>query len=1047
MRRISEFLSLNEEQGRILEASGKVSVRAGAGSGKTRAIIARYIAILETAEADIPQIAAITFTENAAGELKSRIIREIAGYIDRYGHRGNIKDGWRRKISSAPIGTIHSFCSGILRENAFDSGFPLGFSVIEDSEKDSFYEQSVARFFLEKTKIADSRFMKLLELESYDYAQIVRTTSMILKEAARLHLVPPFFYFAGFAFSQEPDSARLEEMQDELHKEIENHISLLSSRSERKKTELGGLDERIDITLGIDGNIRHLRNLYGNIKDSVKTYQVEESRKSLLETLFSIMGHYDYKINSLYLDLSGEAYQFLVRRRIADEKIEYEDMIRFTMELFAGNPETLRYYRNFFRFIIVDEFQDTDSLQLELLEMLTGGDAGGSLIAVGDLNQSIYGFRGAQPEMFEGILRRKDFEKISFTTNYRSNGSLIRFFNAFFEGVFPKGYYDPMTLAPGETVSGEAVEVIVSEGASSSECAELEACAVASRIADLQRESCGKTAILFRSSSKVSVYENALAREGIRFQSRVGRDFYDLAEVRDVMSMLRYFLDPKDDLALASVLRSPYFGASDDELLSHFRDEPKKNGSRVSEYIRFLDGKREENVGADTFRVVDLAVNGLGYSSAVRALADGEARYLNLRKLLFVTERLISRKGCGLCQVVEHFDSMLREGAEECMFEETGDDVVRLMTVHGAKGLEFENVFICDTNSRKPTKSERVMADAEEGFIIRYPSSASDYWNDLKELIETREAFEEQRALYVAMTRAEKRLFVCLSGKRASKELRILVEKGSFAELIDSRLSQRKIPDDKRQGRESLAELIDPGLLLSSRCLGMPDGFVDQEMGIVFTGLVTRESEEPVRVRDTSPFSRKEISSDLKYFEPLYEGEEKPPRAGTSSLPDLFSPTDRLKDPQRTGSIMHRFLETWDFREETVEREIEFVLGEFLVSNPDMKNLLLELSSNFLSSELFPFISAAERVRRELKFVFDPEKGSTPKRGRIDILTEESGGVRLFDYKYRKSMDDEARSTYEEQMDGYCEAVRSRFEKPLLSRHIVLIPRVELVSI
>ena len=707
MRRISEFLSLNQEQGRILEAAEKTAVRAGAGSGKTRAIIARYIGILETGEADIPQIVAITFTENAAAELKSRIIHEIARYIGRYGHRGNITDGWRRKISSAPIGTIHSFCSGMLRENAFDSGLPLGFSVIEDSEKDSFYEQSAGRFFLEKTKSADPRLRRLLELESYDYARIVRTTSMILKEAARLHLVPPFRYVASHAFPEKPDAGKLEDMQRDLQKKIGEHISLLPSVSRKKRDDLEVLGRKIDITLGIDSNIRHLKVLYGSVKDSVKTYEVEQSRKSLLSTLFRIMGYYDHEINSLYLDLSGDAYQFLVNRRIGEEKIEYEDMIRFAMELLGENPGILSYYRNFFRFIIVDEFQDTDCLQLELLELLTGGDAGGSLIAVGDLNQSIYGFRGAQPEMFADILGREDFEKISFTTNYRSSGSLIGFFNAFFEGVFPTGYYDPMTLAPGEADSGEPVEVIVSEGASSSECAELEARAVASRIAELQRESCGRTAILFRSSSKVSVYENALAREGVRFQSRVGRDFYDLAEVRDVMSMLRYFLDPKDDLALASVLRSPYFGASDDELLSHFRGEPQKNGRRVSEYIRFLDRKREENIGADTFRVVDLAVNGLGYSSAVRALPDSEARYLNLRKVLLVTEGLISRKGCGLCQVVEHFDSMWREGAEERMFEETGDDVVRLMTVHGAKGLEFENVFICDTNSRKPTERPR----------------------------------------------------------------------------------------------------------------------------------------------------------------------------------------------------------------------------------------------------------------------------------------------------------------------------------------------------
>ena len=1022
MCKVSEFLDLNEEQGRILGPAEKAAVRAGAGSGKTRAIIARYLGILEAGEADIPQIVAITFTDNAAAELKSRIIRNIAEYIDSNGHRGNLTGGWRRKIFSAPIGTIHGFCSAMLRENAFDSALPLNFSVIEDSEKDSFYEQGIGRFFQEKISRADPRLGRLLEMESYNYAQVVKTTAMILKEAARLHLVPPFRYCGGLAFSKEPGPDDLESMNIELHEKIEKHISLLTSRSRRKKEELNVLGEKIDMTLGIDRNARHLKAVYGEIKDEVRTEEIERSRASLLDTVFSIMGHYDHEINSLYLDLSGEVHRFLVEQRVREEKVEYEDLIRFAMDLLRKSPETLAYYRNFFRFIIVDEFQDTDSLQLELMELLTSGTGGASLIAVGDLNQSIYGFRGAEPEKFAEIFGRRDFEKISFTTNYRSSGSLVSFFNSFFEGIFPRGHYDPMTLPPKKTVSGNPVEVIVSVGANSAECTETEARAVALRIRELQRESSGRIALLFRAASKVSAYENALSIEGIRFQSRIGRDFYDLAEVRDVVSMLRYFLDPKDSLALASVLRSPYFGASDDEMLSHFRGGVEGPGQRIREYISFLERKREEHAGCDAFRVVDLAVNGLGYSSAVRVLPDGSARYLNLRKVLLLTEDMVSRRGYGLCEVVEHFDTMRFDGQEERMLKEAGDDTVQLMTVHGAKGLEFETVFVCDTNSQKPTMSERVMADIERGFIIRYPAASSDYWNDLKRRIEGREAREERRALYVAMTRAQERLFICLSGKRAARENRILIKGGSFAELVDSKLS------------------------LSVRCLEKPGGFVDRRLRTVFRGLHDGTSGEHIAASDITSSPEKETSPDLAYLKPLFGTEEAPKRGGLSPLPDLFSPTDRLRDPERAGSIMHRFLETWDFREETVEKEIEFVLGEFLVSTPDIKEMLVELSSNFLSSEIFPFIAAAREIRRELKFVFSPGEGF-PRRGRIDLLTEEDEGIRLFDYKYRKSMDDGARSAYKEQMDGYCEAVRSRFEKPLLSRHIVLIPQVKLVSI
>ena len=397
MERISKFLSLNEEQSRILHPAGKVAVRAGAGSGKTRAIIAGYLGILERGEADIPQIVAVTFTENAAAELKSRISSEITRYIKEYGHRGNIAEGWRRKFFSAPIGTIHSFCSGILRENVFDSGVALNFSVIEGSEEDAFYEQNIDEFLRSKIREDDPRLKRLLEMESYDYAQILKIIAMILKEAARLHLIPPFSYCGENGSPKRPDSQALKSMDKRLHMRIGNYISVLSSQSKKRKQVLEDLSGKIDMTLGLDRNIRYLKAVYEEAKKEMAKSEVEQSRLALVDTVFSVMEHYDSEINSIYLDLSGDAYHFLRQRKILEEKIEYEDMIRLTIKLFEKNPEILGYYRNFLKFIIVDEFQDTDSLQLRLMNLLTDGDSGGSLVVVGDVNQSIYGFREPIP--------------------------------------------------------------------------------------------------------------------------------------------------------------------------------------------------------------------------------------------------------------------------------------------------------------------------------------------------------------------------------------------------------------------------------------------------------------------------------------------------------------------------------------------------------------------------------------------------------------------------------------------------------------------------
>ena len=1021
--RIREFLGLNDEQSRILLPGGKIAVRAGAGSGKTRAIIAKYLKVLEDSEADVPQIVAITFTENAAAELKSRISGEIARYVETHGELGNISGEWRRKLFSAPIGTIHSFCTRLLGENLLDSELPFRFSVFENHEKKAFYAQTVGGFLIRRLREGDPDLERLFEIESWDYSQITGIVTMILDEAARLHMVPPFSYH-GDAGGPRPGPGELLSMNERLRDGIYEHVSTLTARSETRKRILEDLLGKIDLTRGIERNARHMKAVYEQINKEFKNDSIERSRRELLNTVFSVMGHYDSEINSLYLRFAGEAYRFLMEAKVSEEKIEYEDMIRSTINLLEKNPEILDYYRRFLKFIIVDEFQDTDSLQLRLMNLLTEGQEGGSLVLVGDVNQSVYGFRGAQPEIFSAVLRRDDFERISFARNYRSSASLIGFFNAFFKGTFSPEAYGDMEHPSGERDGGDpAVEVITCLGENAADAVEREAAAVAAKIRETLGQSRGETALLFRRSSNVSVYEKALARAGVRFQSRIGRDFYAISEVRDVLSMLRWFLDPDDSLAEACVLRSPYFGASDDELLRHFRPDGEEKVERIERYLRFLREKREEYAGADAFRAVDFAVNGLGYSAAVSALPDGAARRLNLKKLLLAAEGLVSRRGFGLREVVGHMDSLRDAWEEEQAFLESEDgNTVKLMTVHGAKGLEFDTVFVCDANYRRAVNTERVMADIGRGFIVRYPASSSEGWEELKALVERREAEEEKRTLYVAVTRAERRLFLCFSGSSYSNDDRIRVEKNSFAGLLDSKLSLSR----RYFGAETGFSLDGCRIALSREAEGEgPGGRAES------AGDIPSPGPEP---------------ADLGCLEPLYEPEDPKSRRVLSRLPDLFFPVDGKRNPERVGSIMHRFLEVWDFRAETADRETDFVLEEFLVSSPAIRALLRELSSNFLGSELLSVVRGADRVEKELKFVFSPG-GNGPKRGRIDLLTEDGEGVRIFDYKYRKSMNKRALKDYGEQMDGYRDAVLSRFEKPLLSRHIVLVPGVELVPI
>ncbi len=1042
MQRISEFFNLSSEQNRILLPERKIAVSAGAGSGKTRAITARYLGTLESGESDIAQIATVTFTENAAAELKSRISSEISRYIKVFGHCGNIAPGWRYKIASAPIGTIHSFCGRILRENIFRSDLSLNPSVLVGRELQDFRRRAIARFLLSEIESGSERTKRLLEIESQNFGEVLRTLILILDNAARFHIPPPFSVYQHEVhekyWNSELTSSELGQMNEELKTSIEKYIENLSDRSEKKKQALYNFCRKIDLNLGIHANIRYLNGIYRQVKSPPASPTVgddrSKSRHLLMENIFSIMRHYHSDVTSLYLDLASCAYEFLSDIKTSEEKIEHEDTILFTIRIFEENPDILKHYKESLKLIIVDEFQDTDSLQLKLMDILCSGPTCPELIVVGDFNQSIYGFRGAQPEMFASVLSDGDYKKASISTNYRSSSALLKFFNAFFTEIFPQGTYDPMSspcTVRENNNSDRPVEMMFvgSYSSKNSGRMEKEAHMVAVRVKELQKTSSGTTALLFRRGSNVAVYEKALMKEGVRFQSRVGHGFYGLAEVRDVVSMLRYFLNPLDELAEAVILRSPYFGASDNELFVHFCREAEKENSPIARYLRFLHEKREEYLTGETFRAVDFVVNGLGYYAAALALPDGKTTCLNLKKFLQIAEDLVAEKGYGLHQIVEHFDFLHRSREEDQEFEEVQDEgVVKVMTVHAAKGLEFDNVFLCDTNYRKNVITERVMADPEKGFVVRYPACSSDVWEELKSRIEQREAEEEKRNLYVAMTRARRRLFISCCArvyKTPPRKGELIIEEGSFAGFIADTCS--KFEDSST-----------PTNVLSMWMT---------KKEILFDDPMDEEDAKNVSEEKSSVFSEQEQINpvEFRYLDAVYEKNNE--RRKHPNLPDLFSRTDR-RDAARLGSIMHRFLEIWDFQEKTAAREIEFVLREFLASNLEVKKMLKDLSSAFLGSEILFFLADAVRIRKELKFVIaDQENRKTPKSGRIDLLTEEKCGLRLFDYKYMESMNAAAQEDYKRQMDGYCEAIARRFSKPLLSRHLVLIPKVELVSI
>ena len=1009
MNRLENLLGLNEEQRNILSDEARIAIEAGAGSGKTRSLVAKYLQILESGKAPVDQIVAITFTNNAARELKRKIRENIEAYIKQYGERGYISRDSLRRLSTAPVSTIHGFSSRIIKENPFDSKISASFSIIDENEKDEFFDQRIKEFVLAEIKDGNKNIKDLLEMEGYDYRELVTIIKTVLFKSSLLHLEPPFP-----GYRAENDTVPLEEIDFKIPEELVTAFTdTLGGRSSGMREEILEVYSNISSDLGFNDNFKKIVFISGKLrrKEPYKNEIKESARVSLLEYIDVIIDCINHHISKLYLEVSNEAFEYIQNKKLEIQVLDFEDQIRYTYRLLSERKDLLDHYRERFKYIIVDEFQDTDKLQYNLLVLLTT-DTSNRLIVVGDKKQSIYSFRGGEPVIFENVLSDPSYSNYSLKSNYRSNKVLINFFNDFFVSVFSDNYESMIHRSePGE--SEEGIEFIITSGSNHEDARTKEINKVCDKVEELiSSGDYTDIALLFRNSKNAAKYERELRLRNISFNSDFGSGFFRLQEIRDLVSMLKYLINPGDMLSRISVLRSVFFGASDAAILKYlsgnYRGDDEIRG--IYEYLDFLNTKRQENIYKDPLSIVNFIMNDLGYSPSMLAMEDGRNKLLNTRKFYNICEKLTNR-GYGLSDIIEYFDNSRDSGSgNKPNIENTGRTIIRLTTVHRSKGLEFDVVILCDANYRTVPNAGRVAGDADTGFFIRYGNSRSGSWDEISEYQKLKEQEDEKRLLYVAKTRARKKLVVALSS-HSGKDINRYYS-GSFASLIQNEIGFAEDEDP---------ENIEYGELTISR----------------YTG-----SKANKKINDEPEENRLKVTDfTSKNIDKLYSGKI----SGEGNIPDIspFSEKGITKsNAVDSGEIMHRFLEVWDFEPDNLTRCIEFVLNEAYISDHDFGDELRKLASYYHKSELSNLISNANRIYREYGFVVDI--GGVIHRGRIDLLVDHSDGRVLVDYKYRKSVNvDEFR----EQLDLYSYAVERKFGSAPSKRFIVLLPSLKMVAI
>ncbi len=432
----------------------------------------------------------------------------------------------------------------------------------------------------------------------------------------------------------------------------------------------------------------------------------------------------------------------------ANNALDFDDLLVKTLELLADHPPVLESYRKRFRYVMVDEYQDTNYAQYMMIKLLT--DESRNLCVVGDDDQSIYGWRGAD---IRNIL---DFEKdypdatvIKLEQNYRSSANILDAANqviAHNAGRKEKALWT-------ERGEGEPIRLFAAGDERD------EAAWIADRIRQLNRqgESYGHAAILYRTNAQSRVIEEMLMRSSIPYKVFGGQKFYDRKEVRDVVAYLRVIVNPADDVSLRRIINVPKRAIGDStvqELMQHalengmplysaLSDMPESLGSRprkcVSDFFMLMTMLMAMKEAVPVSEFVPMLVEKTGLMEQYRKEDTDEARSRveNIQEFLGAVEEYCkSTENPTLEDYLENVSLV----TDLDQAEDQGRGYVTLMTLHSAKGLEFPNVF---------------MTGLEEGI---FPSSRS--------LMDDERMEEERRLCYVGITRAQKRLFISRAKQR-----------------------------------------------------------------------------------------------------------------------------------------------------------------------------------------------------------------------------------------------------------------------------------------
>ncbi len=843
---MADFKLTQEQQAVVDNSGGTLLVSAAAGSGKTMVLIDRVLKTVSRMQCDLDRFLLITYTQAAAAELRGKLIAKLSEQLALYPEDRHLQRQMSR-VYLTQISTVHSFCAAVLREYAHSIDLPADFSVCDEQEAeklrgramktvlDAAYEQrddesdiAAALDMLGAGK-SDEKLPELIEslyfsLQSYcDPRERLQTLRDDLDCAAYTDAGETIWG----AYLIEQFHTYLDRSLDTLHKlhamaqeDLDKYLPAIQSTIDaavalRKKAKW---EELRTFTCSFEKftSIRncpdperkdYVKNTRNAIKKGIEAWK-ERFHLSSEEALHDLS--VSAKALRGLIDLTGQFAKTYAEKKRRAHVLDYNDLEHDMLRL-ARIPSAAREIGGRYEQIMVDEYQDTNEVQDTIFRLISRGEE--NLFFVGDVKQSIYGFRRADPTIFlEKYRSFSDYQqaqqgqarKILLSDNFRSHPAILEAANDVFrltmtEAVGGLRYGSAEALRPNRpaTDMGSApVELHCIEKESDTQtkprsAAEVEAEFVADRIramldggemipdGDTLRPIRAEDVVILlrKMKNRAEVYEAALEKRGIKCVCD-NDNIFETEEITVLTALLQVIDNPHQDIPLLTVLLSPLFGCTANDLALA---RAKYSGDiyeimQDSEPRAVLDGLRAAAQMSSLRRLLDLADDRLFLRTVYGAMENGAQRVQNINRFFALADSYETGDRYGLSGFVRYLELLRDKGIGADGLPVSG--AVRLTTVHKSKGLEYPVVFLCGlSNAFKFLSTEgSVLIDSALGIAsdvydtdraIKYPTFAK---NALKDRIRRENLSEEMRILYVGMTRAKYRLVMtCCKGHLTKK--------------------------------------------------------------------------------------------------------------------------------------------------------------------------------------------------------------------------------------------------------------------------------------